>query len=53
MKKKYHSPIINMLIISIAESIASGSQVSFGGNADGRPNIEDQPFEEKNWDIEF
>lgn len=50
---KYIPPVIDCIIISIEESIASGSSVTFGGSTSGRPEIEDQPFEEKQFEIEF
>ena len=53
MKKKYISPKLNVQIIKIEEPIANGSDISYGGEANGQPDIENQSIEEEEWEVEF
>ena len=55
-KKEYVKPQIEIFNIYMEESIATTSTatVSIGGpNGSSQPDIFDQPFEEKNYDLEF
>lgn len=55
-KKEYHKPEIETFEIFLEGGIAATSitTVSVGGpNGNSRPDIVDQPFEDKNFDFEF
>lgn len=52
-KEKYTSPTFNILYVKMEESTAVGSRVKFKGNTGAAPEIEEQPVDEKHFDIEF
>jgi|GEM_PF-5759677 len=53
MKRKYINPKLKVQTVKTEEPIANGSRISYGGETNGQPDIENQSIEEKEWEVEF